>query len=269
MEKALDQLGVYNSTAILLAGLISEAAMCVEIYVLRIIKIITPIAYELSTAWEHTGFWIVALFMGYLLGMMLNSIGGTMHFIMKWFISKVIWLLEKVPIIRKKHNTQRIEKLRDYSLTNFRDGIFWHIVCGKWNLYRGCSITENEVDDILHTMQQELNGTAHKTVADLYNKCKSLLSESSRKYVLQQQTIAAMCRSIGAFFIILTLFCAWLLVYVNTAAQTVPTRLYVILAYNIVVAIIMWLRNERFVRLRYVTILRAAIKTRIGNGDNQ
>lgn len=263
IDKALDHIGLYDYIAVLMTGLMSEAVFCTELYLYRGIEICSRAANELISAWEHNWFWIVSTLLGYLLGMMLNSWSGFLHYALKkircWYPEKY----SKKPAKYSASIKSRIEMLskHNYILKDSNNIIIWNILAGKSStIFRGCSITDAELSQVLEATTNSNLETKEQTIEDLYFRCKQKMSPQSKQYALQQQSIAAMSRSLGFFFILLFLLSVMLMIYLLLQKSSIPRRVSMISSLNLLVSITMWLRNERFVRLRYVTILRGGME---------
>lgn len=235
LDTILKNLGIYDLIAVLLVGLIANFSLFVQCAIFSQLEIDALLGLA-DKILNIPNIWIIIFLMSYLLGIILQSIGGV--------IQRGLRGIEAFIYNRRKGGKH-----------GYNDIAVYKIFEQSKSLFRNCYLSKTEREKVKRKLGEAYKSTDFEYN---YNHIKYLVRQTRESFGDNQQAIAAFSRSIAVLFGILAL--SFSIYYIlKTPTDNRNSIEGVMLIFDFLMAVLMWARSERFFRLRYVNILREYI----------
>ena len=253
MEHILEKFGIYDLVAVWLTG-IYILYFTIQIAFFFDITLLCDLVTVLleGNIWfgEVLPYQSVVQFLAisYFIGVIFQEIGS---FIQRIFIDRNKNLLFQV--LGRLEENEEISKDNDVVLKE--DDAEWVESKNREKNDR-LSLTKKEKMQIVVLVQRELNMEDKPDEEMIYNYCRYyLINNSGTKRMDKEQTLASMSRSLSLYFALLFLFFGGVLIF---------GRRYECILWIVgtgIISLILFVRNIRFVKMRYLQVVRAAYYT--------
>lgn len=254
MEHILEKFGVYDLAAVWLTG-VYILYFTIQIAIFFDITILC----DLVTVLLEGNIWfgeispyqnvIQFLVISYFIGVLFQEIGS---FFQRFFIDKNKKLLFQVLGMLEENE----EVSKDNDVVSKEDNVEWMESKNKKRKNDRLSLTKKEKMQIVVLVQRELNMEDKPDEEMIYNYCRYyLINNSGTKRMDKEQTLAGMSRSLSLYFALLFLFFGGVLIF---------GRRYECILWMVgtgIISLILFVRNIRFVKMRYLQVVRAAYYT--------
>jgi len=169
---------------------------------------------------------------------------------------------DKQPDMQPKDETERLEFLPNS--IEAKNYIWYLLVCGRRTIYRNCSLSKQEQEMLTEKVkkqllknkvdQKESEATGEKIDCEyIYQYYKNSFHFGDNSRANKDQAHAVLARNISVAFVLLAL----IMLYMSITG--VCHHALLVAFVNLALAAVFWLRCERFIRLRYLQLVRLIV----------
>lgn len=267
----LKKFGIYDILGILGTGIYVLSTLMIELYLCAADQVEHFFARLMCLTGKTSVVGIAIIVQCFMLGCLLQSVSGfVFHGIQGIRVRSakhkgVSASSDESTVTMDRQSQDETEKLEfSPSSIEAKNYIWYLLLCGRRTIYRNCSLSEQEQVMLSRKMKKKLpkdkvdRKQPENTVKPIdceyvYQYYKNMFHFGDNSRANRDQAHAVLARNISVSYV----FLAILILYMSITGVYRHALLLVLV--NLALAAVFWLRCERFIRLRYLQLVRMII----------